>query len=58
MALTALELIRKRQHTALTVRSACQRHFLDLCEMLGHAKPAEMDPKGGPFIHGSITFYE
>jgi len=49
MALTALEFIRKWQHTALTERQACQQHFLDLCEMLGHPKPAEMDPAGESF---------
>ena len=27
-------------------RHACQQHFLDLCELLGQPKPAEVDPDG------------
>jgi len=27
-------------------RSAYQQHFLDLCEVLGAPKPADVDPKG------------
>jgi hypothetical protein len=42
MALTAVEFIRKWQDTAFTERSACQQHFLDLCEMLAHPKPADL----------------
>ena len=30
----------------LSERSACQQHFLDLCELLGQPKPAEVDPDG------------
>lgn len=30
----------------LTERSACQQHFLELCELLGQPKPAEADPEG------------
>ncbi len=33
----------------LTERSASQQHFLDLCEIVGHAKPAEADPEGDWF---------
>jgi hypothetical protein len=36
----------KWQKVQLTERSAYQQHFLDLCELLGHPKPAEIDPKG------------
>ena len=31
---------------ALSERSACQQHFLDLCEVLGQPKPAAADPAG------------
>lgn len=40
------EFIQKWSRVALTERSASQQHFLDLCEVLGHTKPAEADPKG------------
>jgi hypothetical protein len=30
----------------LTERSAAQQHFLDLCEVFDHPKPAEVDPTG------------
>jgi len=33
----------------LTERSAAQQHFLDLCELLDHPKPADVDPKGELF---------
>lgn len=39
----------KWKKVALTERSASQQHFLDLCEVLGHAKPAEVDPTGESF---------
>ena len=32
--------------SALSERSSYQQHFLDLCEMLGAPKPAEVDPTG------------
>src|SRR3954471_20707555 len=38
--------ISKWKNVQLTERSAAQQHFLDLCELVGHPKPAEMDPKG------------
>ena len=41
--------ILKWSQAALTERSASQQHFLDLCEVLGHPKPAEMDPEGESF---------
>jgi type II restriction/modification system DNA methylase subunit YeeA len=40
------EFIQKWSRVSLTERSASQQHFLDLCEVLGHAKPADADPKG------------
>src|SRR5215210_358630 len=41
-----LEFVQKWSQVALTERSASQQHFLDLCEVLGHPKPASADPKG------------
>jgi hypothetical protein len=53
------EFISKWTKVALSERSASQQHFLDLCEVLGHPKPAEADPRGewftfekGAAIHG------
>jgi hypothetical protein len=41
--------IQKWMRVALTERSASQQHFLDLCEVVGHPKPAESDPEGESF---------
>ena len=38
--------IAKWQAANLSERSACQQHFLDLCELLGQPKPAAADPEG------------
>jgi type II restriction/modification system DNA methylase subunit YeeA len=43
---TPQEFIAKWQPVELTERSACQQHFLDLCELLGQPKPAAADPQG------------
>jgi hypothetical protein len=40
------EFIDKWRKVELTERSAAQQHFLDLCELLDHPKPAEVDPRG------------
>ncbi|MCI0359981.1 MAG: hypothetical protein L0211_16000 [Planctomycetaceae bacterium] len=40
------EFIAKWQAANLSERSACQQHFLDLCELLGQPKPAAADPEG------------
>ena len=40
------EFIAKWRRADLTERSAAQQHFLDLCELLDHPKPAEADPTG------------
>ena len=40
------EFIDKWRRAELTERSAAQQHFLDLCELLDHPKPAEADPTG------------
>lgn len=42
--MTPHDFIHKWKATELYERSACQQHFLDLCEMLGQPKPAEVDP--------------
>ncbi|MCA1592615.1 MAG: class I SAM-dependent DNA methyltransferase [Acidobacteria bacterium] len=46
MPMTIDEFIQKWRRVELTERSASQQHFLDLCEVFGHAKPAEADPTG------------
>lgn len=43
------QFIAKWRRVALTERSAAQQHFLDLCEVLEHPKPAEIDPLGESF---------
>jgi MmeI, DNA-methyltransferase domain/MmeI, N-terminal domain/MmeI, helicase spacer domain/MmeI, target recognition domain len=40
------EFVEKWRKVELTERSAAQQHFLDLCELLDHPKPAEIDPTG------------
>jgi hypothetical protein len=40
------QFIAKWRAVNLSERSACQQHFLDLCELLGQPKPAEADPEG------------
>jgi hypothetical protein len=44
--MTPSEFIAKWSKVELTERSAAQQHFLDLCELLGHSKPTELDPQG------------
>src|SRR5262245_64262855 len=44
--MTPHQFIAKWQAAELSERSACQQHFLDLCELLDHPKPAEVDPNG------------
>src|SRR5215213_9783708 len=44
--ITPAAFISKWRHVQLTERSASQQHFLDLCEVLEHPKPAEADPAG------------
>ncbi|MFH1732493.1 MAG: DNA methyltransferase [Planctomycetota bacterium] len=40
------QFISKWRKSDLTERSAAQQHFLDLCELFDHPKPADVDPKG------------
>jgi restriction-modification enzyme MmeI-like protein len=44
--LTPHEFIQKWQAVSLSERSACQQHFLDLCDLLVQPKPAAADPEG------------
>lgn len=43
------EFIAKWDKAELTERSAAQQHFLDLCELVGHPKPAALDQFGDTF---------
>jgi hypothetical protein len=44
---TPQEFISKwKRARSLSERSACQQHFLDLCDLLGQPKPAAADPDG------------
>lgn len=47
--MNAAEFIAKWQKVELTERSAAQQHFLDLCDLVGSAKPAAADPTGEEF---------
>ena len=47
--MTVTEFIAKWRKNTRTERSASQEHFLDLCEVFGHPKPAEADPTGESF---------
>jgi hypothetical protein len=44
--MTPEQFIAKWQRARLSERSACQQHFLDLCELLNQPKPAAADPEG------------
>ncbi len=44
--MTPQDFIAKWQDSELSERSACQQHFLDLCDLLHQAKPAEVDKVG------------
>src|SRR6516225_6178257 len=45
-AMTPQQFIAKWKKADLSERSAYQQHFLDLCELLGQPKPADVDPAG------------
>jgi type II restriction/modification system DNA methylase subunit YeeA len=47
--MTAQDFIAKWSKVDLTERAAAQQHFLDLCELVGHPKPAAADPTGETF---------
>ena len=49
-SITPREFVNKWQHASkLKERSAAQEHFSDLCRLLGHPTPAELDPEGERF---------
>lgn len=45
-SLSPQEFVAKWRQASLKERSAYQEHFIDVCRMLGHATPAEIDPTG------------
>ena len=45
-SVTPQQFIAKWQAANLSERSACQQHFLDLCDLLNQPKPAAADPDG------------
>ncbi len=47
--MTPRDFVRKWKAATLKERSAAQEHFLDLCELVGHGKPAAVDPTGESF---------
>jgi MmeI, N-terminal domain/MmeI, C-terminal domain len=47
--MTPQQFIAKWEQADLSERSAYQQHFLDLCDLLRHPKPAEADPTGESF---------
>jgi hypothetical protein len=44
--MTPQEFVAKWTRATLSERSACQQHFLDLCDVLGQPKPAAAGPEG------------
>src|SRR5688572_27900986 len=44
--MTPQQFIAKWRKAALSETSGAQQHFLDLCDLLSHPKPAEADPEG------------
>jgi type II restriction/modification system DNA methylase subunit YeeA len=44
--MTVSEFVKKWGRVELTERSASHQHFLDLCDVLEHPKPADVDPSG------------
>jgi len=49
LPVNATAFIQKWRKVQLSERSAAQQHFLDLCELLDHPKPAAADPEGASF---------
>lgn len=44
--LTPQDFIHRWQRSELNERAAYQTHFLDLCSLIGHPGPVELDPRG------------
>ena len=49
MTLSPQSFVDKWRFAALKERSSYQQHFLDLCHLVGHKEPAEVDPTGDTF---------
>lgn len=47
--LSPQEFVAKWSKAELKERSAAQEHFIDICHLVGHPTPAELDPKGERF---------
>ena len=47
--MTARDFIAKWRQVELKERSAAQEHFIDLCRLVGHPTPVELDPTGDTF---------
>lgn len=47
--LSPQEFVAKWRRASLKERSAAQEHFIDLCRMVGHPTPTEVDPTGATF---------
>jgi len=50
LTLSPQEFVAKWRHATLKERSAAQEHFIDVCRLIGHATPAEADPRGASFV--------
>jgi len=48
-ALTVPEFVARWQRATLTESSGSQQHFIDLCEVLGQPRPAEVDQEGNTY---------
>ena len=46
MAISPREFVDKWSQSALREQQAAQSHFNDLCELVGHKKPTDLDPQG------------
>jgi len=47
--LSPQQFVNKWHRVSLKERSASQSHFNDLCDLVGHPQPVEMDPTGERF---------
>lgn len=47
--LTVPEFVARWQRSTLSERSAAQPHFIDLCEIIGQPRPAEVDQEGNTY---------
>ena len=45
VTLTPQEFVNKWRGSTSTERQAYQQHFIDLCHLVGHPTPAELDPE-------------